>query len=297
MIEYRVRGELPERWERGVIVREVDGGSTRQFLIREKPNQFYPEGFEVAFDVKHLRKTTAKPRPAVLSGVNPSAPIVLNNDPTAVRPAPGIAPNVAGPAGTGLLTKDEIRAYAMRLFGEGDPFANPRRELLLNHLRDYIKARGTNFQTDAAFSNQMSELGVYSVHMGYAIAANYGPAPSLKSYFGTFLLRAANRGSRSVSRQWAGVIVTTEDSHRERRIDDQTGGNVFYGNCSATIRRNSGCKGTARGQGWRETALGSWAGNLAGTRKAGPRLYGSCISRARVQRMDRCRHGRSQDAR
>ncbi|HMO13132.1 MAG TPA: hypothetical protein PKD64_11530 [Pirellulaceae bacterium] len=216
-IEYKVGSTYPERWERGVIIREIDGGGTRQYLIRQKPNQFFPEGFEIAYNVSDLRKIETESPPKATDGINPSAPLVRGSS---------TAPTEhAGDSKTGqqaetadapkLLSKEDILSYAATLFGEGDPFAHPRREELLNQLRDLVKARGTNFQADLEFSNQLMALGAYSTHISFAIASNHGPAPKLSSYYGTFLLRAANRGSRSVTRSGSRVEVTREDSQAE----------------------------------------------------------------------------------
>lgn len=96
-----------------------------------------------------------------------------------------------------------------------NPWGNPSRDAILDQIRDYVKARGTSFQPDLDFSNRMGAQGTYSVHIGYAAAANYGPAPKPESYFGTWLLRAANRGSRSYSTSGGRRVVETTDSQAE----------------------------------------------------------------------------------
>jgi hypothetical protein len=45
-VEYKVRGSYPEKWDLGRIIREYPGGS--QYLIREAPTPYFPEGPEAA---------------------------------------------------------------------------------------------------------------------------------------------------------------------------------------------------------------------------------------------------------
>ena len=207
MIEYKVRGAVPEKWEQGVIIRELPGG--KQYLIHEKPSQFFPKGPEVAYAPEELRRpqpTGKTPDPAVKG--NPTVPQPPAADPTGKDPTPA-------PAGKGLLSKEEVLAYAKQLFGPGDPFAHPRRDALLAQIRDTIKTRGTNFLTDLAFDNQMGAQGTSSVNINAAINANHGPAPKLEDYIGTFLLRTANRGSKTAKPDGSKILVTTTDSQHE----------------------------------------------------------------------------------
>lgn len=204
VIEYKVRGAYPEAWERGVIIRPLDGG--KQYLIHEKPSQFFPEGPEIAFSPANLRAPQA-PSPARQVGAEePSAPRIDSKAPLRLTAA----------SEAGLLSKADVIAYARRLFGPGDPFADgKRRDMLLDQIRDYIKSRGTNFLPDLKFSNELGALGAYSVHIGSACEANYGKAPRLEDYFGTYLLRTTNRGTKSNSQQGAKIVITTTDAQYE----------------------------------------------------------------------------------
>ncbi len=220
-IEYQVRGSWPVQWAPGRIIRPLDGG--KQYLIHEQPSEFFPEGPEVAFAPEKLRRPAPappQPQPDPEGKPQPEAPAPAEPDKPAAPVEPGppaaAAPPAApaAPAGA-LLSKADVLAYAQATFGAGDPFANPRRQELLDQIRDHIKARGTSFLPDLDFSNQMGALGAYSVHINSAIEANHGPAPKLEDYFGTFLLRVANRGSQSHTRDGSRVIVTTTDSQHE----------------------------------------------------------------------------------
>lgn len=189
-IEYRDGSSYPAKWEKGVFVKMLPGGT--QALIRKKPSQFFPEGSESAFAIADIRS----PQPA------------------AAQPAPPAAPIPAPPAGEGLLTKEQVLAYAKQLMGP-NPWGNPSRDAILDQIRDYVKTRGTSFQPDLDFSNRMGAQGTYSVHIGYAASANYGKPPKPESYFGTWLLRAANRGSQSYTTSGGRRVVQTTDSQAE----------------------------------------------------------------------------------
>lgn len=192
-IEYKVRGTV-DQWERGTVLRVLDGG--KQYVIRQKPTQFFPEGAESAYSPADLRPPqNAKPKTDD-APARPSPTPAGEAKPPAVKPAPADNPP---PAGEGLLSAADVLAYTKQVFGPGDPFADSqRRERILNQIRDYIKARGTSFLPDLKFKNDMHALGATSVHINSAIEDNYGRTPALQDYFGTYLMRAANRGTTSV---------------------------------------------------------------------------------------------------
>ena len=56
-IEYLSHGSYPPKWERGVFVSELPGG--KQYAIREKPTQFFPEGSQIAYGVNEVRRPGA----------------------------------------------------------------------------------------------------------------------------------------------------------------------------------------------------------------------------------------------
>jgi hypothetical protein len=199
-VEYKVRGSYPEKWAQGLVIREYPGGS--QYLVREAPTRFFPDGPEMAYATSELRRPGSAPAPVVTPTAT-SRPVALEN--------------IAIHSGAGLLAQEELLALARRLMGD-QPYADSfRREKVLEQIRDTIKARGTDFQYSAIgeFANRMYAQGTMSSHIGFAINSNYGPHPRLDDYFGTFHLRAASRGSKSAQSDGSRVIVITTDAQHE----------------------------------------------------------------------------------
>jgi hypothetical protein len=88
-IEYKAES-YPETWEVGTFVRFTP--SRQQAIIREKPSEFYPEGFQRAYDLPNIRPTSrptapAQPAPAPLV-YRPAAPVI----PPAPLPLPAPPP-------------------------------------------------------------------------------------------------------------------------------------------------------------------------------------------------------------
>lgn len=210
VIEYRVRGSVPEMWERGIIIRPLEGG--KQWLIHEKPSQFFPEGPEIARSPADIRRPVVAPNKPVIP-VDPSVVPPKPVDPKAPLIDISKRPIVIGKRT--LLSADDVFVFARDQLGPGDPFAHPQREAILDRIRDHIKTRGTTFLPDLNFSNRMGTIGANSVHISYAIEANYGPPPKLDDYFGAFLLRTTNRGSKSNTKVGGRPVVRTEDSQHE----------------------------------------------------------------------------------
>lgn len=52
-VDYKTT-ESPSGWERGKVLREVPGGT--QYIIVQKPNRFFPEGSERAYNLSDLRR-------------------------------------------------------------------------------------------------------------------------------------------------------------------------------------------------------------------------------------------------
>ncbi|MBI2571742.1 MAG: hypothetical protein HYV63_32430 [Candidatus Schekmanbacteria bacterium] len=207
VIEYKVGGAYPERWERGVIVRVLPEG--KQYLIRQKPTQFFAEGAETAFAVADLRRPKDE-KPAQAGGASAASP--FDSAAYARKPAP--APPCGEGADGGLLSKDQVIAHARLLMG-ANPFTNPIRDSILERIRDYVKSCGTNFGTDDDFRARMDAQGTMSSHIGWAVDSNRGARPKLDDYFGTWLLRAASRGSTVVSQANGRTVARTTDSQAE----------------------------------------------------------------------------------
>ena len=225
-IEYKVRGAWPEKWERGVYIRALPNGT--QVLIYEKPTEFFPEGFQIAFDPADIRRVGAVPAGETKPGGGVAAPRL-----PAPGPVPGggaAPPPVIGPAGPGpqaqgplprdcpaggLMGKEEAISFARAKIG-GDPWKNPPRDENIAQIRDCIRGRGTSFTADDDFRVRMNAQSSYSSAIGWAVDSNRGPHPALRDYFGTWLLRAANRGSHSAGTDASGrPTTTTTDSQAE----------------------------------------------------------------------------------
>ena len=129
VIEYKVRGAWPVKWERGVFIRELPGG--KQVLIHEKPSEFFPKGPEIAFDPLEIRRPGAPaPNPAVPGTKAPADPVgPLPLPPQPREPKRGGAEAALPrdcPAG-GLMGKEEVISFAGATIG-ADPWKNPPRD-------------------------------------------------------------------------------------------------------------------------------------------------------------------------
>jgi hypothetical protein len=166
-VEYKVRGSFPAQWAQGRVIREYPGGS--QYLIREAPNLYFPEGSEVAYATSELRR----PGPMVAPSNVHTAP-----RPETTTSTPVTLEKATIPMATGLLGKEELLAYARRLMGDQPYDDSSRRDKVLGQIRDTIKARGTDFQYSAIdeFSNRMHAQGTMSSHIGFAINSKIGRA-------------------------------------------------------------------------------------------------------------------------
>ena len=219
VVEYKAYG----KWEPGVIESELPGG--RQFLVRRKPSEFFPKGDTIACSPDELRRPGTAPAagPAVSPLPAPENPAPATKVAPARQPAesssvPAPGQTVTPAAAAGLLTKEQVIAYARQAMG-GNPWGNPQRDAVLNQIRDHIKAHGTNFSADADFAARMNEQGTMSSHIGWAVDLHRGPAPKISDYVGQWALTAANRGSRSTSRGSDGTVrVTTTDSQAKSGV-------------------------------------------------------------------------------
>ncbi len=247
VIEYKAHGTYPPKWERGVFVSELPGG--KQYVIREKPTEFSPQGSQIAYSVDEVRRPGSAPAPTPATAAPAPAP---NREAAPASPPP---PNLPG---GGLLTKGEVIAYARQVMGP-NPWNNPRRDSALAQIRDLITRRGVGFVKDDDFRSRMDAQGTNSSHITFAVDSNYGPAPQLNSYLGTWLLRAANRGSRSLSAD--GRWVTTTDSQAESgRITIEPAGTYVW-----EVLRGDPASKWLRGK-WRAVAQGEanpWEGGPA----------------------------------
>lgn len=199
-IEYKVGTATPETWERGVIIKALDGG--KQYLVRQKPSEFFPEGPERAYYPADLRRP-------------------VTGGPTAKKAAGDATPGPGAPARpTGPLTEEDVLAYARTVFGGGDRLTNegnPKRDQLAAQVRDYIKTHGVGFKAPllGPFEKKLYNQGTVSVNIRHAIQDNFGPHPKLTDYAGTFYLRKLTRGGTLTADRDGGVTITSADPENE----------------------------------------------------------------------------------
>lgn len=176
-IEYKAQS-WPEKWEVGTCVKILPGG--KQVLVAEKPNQFYPDGFQRAYALDEIRAVQkAQDTPP---GNNP-----VQTD----QPGQVTAPLDAGPANTDggpPLSQADVLAFLRQRLGDGDPFMNPKREQVLKELRQQILNRGVNFHYVAIgdFANQLGKFGALS-NVTSALNENFGPPAKRNELFGRWL--------------------------------------------------------------------------------------------------------------
>jgi hypothetical protein len=153
----------------------------KQPIIRKKPNEFYKDGAQTAYDWDRIRPLTTKPAtkapadaPAKTVGTIPTPSPVPAPAPKPAAPAPEPASAPAAMAG-GLMSKEEVLNFLQTRLGN-EPFAHPQREQIKKELAAMIKGRGVNFryETLSDFSNQLGKYGANS-DIIFPLQANYGP--------------------------------------------------------------------------------------------------------------------------
>lgn len=233
-IEYKA-ANWPERWARGVFVREIPGGT--QVLIREEPTQFFPEGSQRAYaraDVRPVAGASAAPAQARGATAQPVRPRAAPAPEP--RPAPGGAP-IAGTGRGGPMSQQEVLAFLRERLGSGDPFANPRREAVLQALRGEILRRGVDFHNHAIgdFANQIGRYGALS-NVHFALNDNFGPPANRNELYGTWRLiqvgatTTVSRGNNLYQRQeYAGLAGS---------LTVNAGGTYVWNSPSGPLRGN-----------------------------------------------------------
>jgi len=187
-IEY-LESPAKELWEPGVFMYATPDG--KQPIIRKKPNEFYKDGAQTAYDWERIRPLNpgAKPQPTVRAAI-PERPMITR-PPAALPTLPG---GVSGPPqrsipGTNqtvreipgrplhlpLMSKEQVLDFLQTRLGD-QPFAHPQREQIKKELAEMIKQRGVDFryETLSDFSNQLGKFGATS-DIIFPLQANYGP--------------------------------------------------------------------------------------------------------------------------
>lgn len=168
-IEYLAATYPEEVWEEGVFVKASFDGS--QPIIRQKPDQWYKEGFQTASSWEKIRPLSTgkvKAAPALTNEIkNPGD-----------KTAPDIAPTIEG---KGLMTKAEVIEYLKTRVGTSGHHS--KKAEASKELVEMIKRRGVDFPLPYTDRHHISQVGgndtTYDVIS--AIQYNYG-APTQRSW-------------------------------------------------------------------------------------------------------------------
>jgi len=173
-IEY-LESPAKELWEPGVFMYATPDG--KQPVIRKKPNEFYKDGAQTAYDWERIRPLGTKPATKAPVDAPVKTTPALPPAPTAIKPAPPapVATQTLPTTEGGLLTQEAVLSFLQTRMGD-QPFAHPQREQIKKELAEMIKKRGVNFryQTLSDFSNQLGKYGATS-DIIFPLQANYGP--------------------------------------------------------------------------------------------------------------------------
>lgn len=166
-IEYLAETYPKEVWEIGTFVEATPGGS--QPIIRQKPNEFFKDGFQTATSWDKVRPLGAKKTTAVNE---PKTEATINNENTN---------ETTTDFGTGLMTQTEVLSFLQTKLGD-KPFQNQRREEIKKELAEMIKARGLNFRYSPStdFDSKLSKYGITSEVIS-PLWANFG-TPTRESW-------------------------------------------------------------------------------------------------------------------
>ncbi len=174
-IEY-LESPAKDLWEPGVYMYATPDG--KQPVIRKKPNEFYKDGAQTAYDWERIRPLTAKAATKapveVPAKAGPATGTLPAPAPKPVVPEPLKTTATTMPAGT-MMTKEEVLNFLQTRLGN-EPFSHPQREQIKKELAEMIKTRGVNFRYEnlSDFSNQLGKYGASS-EITFPLQANYGP--------------------------------------------------------------------------------------------------------------------------
>ncbi len=188
----------------GVGTVEYVTPSGKQVIVREAPNQYYPQGNTRAYNLDELKAGGAPA--AAQPALTPQLPAIPQAQPAvadvphfpvpAVQPAANQAaankvqaPNNArpamapGPAGPVMTADDVINLFAAKI---GDPkqLSWPQNEQIYGEVAKIIRDRGVDFRFDSAPQKVIDAVNHYQVfsNVTHAIRQNFGP-PATKEYF------------------------------------------------------------------------------------------------------------------
>jgi hypothetical protein len=179
-IEYKVPGSYPERWEKGgTYLYATPGG--KQPIIREKPNEFYPEGSQRAASWDTIRPmgqgklVKEEPKDESLAEANENA---IPADQGAGAPS----------ACAAMLTENDVLAYFQKNLGD-KPFADPaKKERVEKAVGKMARDCGVNFRYIplSPFATKLEKYGAISTTI-FPLQANFGPPTKQAWYLGTWL--------------------------------------------------------------------------------------------------------------
>lgn len=179
-IEY-LESPIKNLWEEGVFMYATPDG--KQPVIRKKPNEFYKDGAQTAFDWDRIRPLNPNAKPMPTPAPAATAKPAQTLPPTVPAPTPASATakpepptpvetiNLKGP----LLSQEDVLNFLKTRLGN-EPFSHPQRQEIKKELAELIKSRGVNFryQNLSEFSNQLGKYGASS-EVIFPLQANYGP--------------------------------------------------------------------------------------------------------------------------
>lgn len=247
-IEY-LESPFKNLWEEGVFMYATPDG--KQPVIRKKPNEFYKDGAQTAFDWDRIRPLGAKPMTKAPADTAPKTATALPpapvSPPAQTKPAPATAPATAPVtiAGDGMLTKEDILNYLKTQLGN-DPFYHPQKDQIKKALAEQIKKRGVNFRYEnlSDFSNALGKYGASS-EIIFPIRDNYGPPTKQPWLMGTW----------SLSKVGATVDYDGKDGYiyRQTEIGVKDVGSVIINSDGSYVWNIDVPRGVAKGT-WRKAA-------------------------------------------
>lgn len=168
------------KWETGGTYVGATPGN-KQPLIRKKPNEFYPDGSQTAWEWDKIR-----PAPAAPKDRPPVDPIEPKDPPGKDKPIDN-----GGDKGDGcaaILTEADVLGYLQKNLGN-DPFRDSiKKERTEKALAKMVRDCGVNFryQTLSPFADKLSKYGAISTTI-FPLLANFGPPTKQAWYIGTWL--------------------------------------------------------------------------------------------------------------
>jgi hypothetical protein len=215
-------------WEEVTFVGASDDGS--QPIIREKPNQSYPDGYQYYATWEKIRPLSAKitnkvPVKDTEADNNAATPVTTND------------------FGTGLMTQEQVLGFLEAKIGD-KAFTDPPREAeIKKELAEMIKARGVNFRFDSTsdFFQKLAKYGAITSEVTFPLQANYG-APTKQSW----LMGAWNLGKIGAAVDY----VKNNRVYRQGEIGVANVGTLTL-NANGTYVWKAGAKDSTSGK-WRE---------------------------------------------